>query len=423
MTEAEPRKGDWMQTYTGRQFWPLDPRPEDVDIRDIARSHAMMCRYAGHVGKFYSVAEHCCHIFDAAADLGPEGRLWALLHDAAEAYVVDVPRPVKPYLTNYRGLEDGVMAAIAAHFGLPMEMPAAIKELDRRILADERAHVACVTEHEWSDCGPALGIEILGWQPIEAERQFLSRFYAAWASLQTERAVHAAFMNGTGLLQAGADMSGAVNVRHLPPQDVLGQSSIGASEMAALREQLKSVTAEIEQAFQIPAESLRRQAVELGVSKLEPLFASVMERVLAEAGVEDEKAEAKAEADGYCTDCESETMLTDGRCACGSGRVFTEPVPDYFGQLVGRARQAAEKAIQKYPQPNYVALKIAEEAGEVVRGAVHYAEGRMQWQEVEGEIVQLLAMLFRFVTEGDQVLGALPPEQGAAVKAEVPSDD
>lgn len=196
-----------------------------------------------------------------------------------------------------------------------------------------------------------------------------------------------------------------------------------ASEMAALREQLKSVTAEIEQALQIPAESLRGRAVELGVSKLEPLFASVMEQVLAAAGVEDEKAEARAEADGYCTDCESETMLTDGRCACGSGRVITEPAPDYFGQLVGRARQAAEKAIQKYPQPNYVALKIAEEAGEVVRGAVHYAEGRMQWQEVEGEIVQLLAMLFRFVTEGDQVLGALPPEQGAAVKAEVPSDD
>lgn len=133
-------------------------------------------------------------------------------------------------------------------------------------------------------------------------------------------------------------------------------------------------------------------------------------------------AEAKAEAEGYCTDCESNTVLTDGRCACGSGRVITDPASDYFGQPVGRARQAAEKAIQKYPQPNYVALKIAEEAGEVVRGAVHYAEGRMQWEEVEGEIVQLLAMLIRFVTEGDQVLGALPPGR-VAVATEVPSDD
>ena len=82
---------------------------------------------------------------------------------------------------------------------------------------------------------------------------------------------------------------------------------------------------------------------------------------------------------------------------------------DYFSLLVERARQAAEKASAKFPQPNYIALKIAEEAGEVVRGAVHYAENRMEWIEVEGEIVQLLAMIIRFVTEGDLVNGIVPP--------------
>lgn len=82
---------------------------------------------------------------------------------------------------------------------------------------------------------------------------------------------------------------------------------------------------------------------------------------------------------------------------------------DYFGSLVEKARQAAAKASVKFPQPNYVTLKIAEEAGEVVRGAVHYAEKRMEWDEVEGEIVQLLAMLIRFVTEGDQINGVIPP--------------
>jgi len=82
---------------------------------------------------------------------------------------------------------------------------------------------------------------------------------------------------------------------------------------------------------------------------------------------------------------------------------------DYFGALVIKARQAAAKASVKFPQPNYVTLKIAEEAGEVVRGAVHFAEGRMDWSEVEGEIVQLLAMLIRFVTEGDQINGVFPP--------------
>lgn len=92
---------------------------------------------------------------------------------------------------------------------------------------------------------------------------------------------------------------------------------------------------------------------------------------------------------------------------------------DYFASLVALARAAATKASRKFPQPNYVTLKIAEEAGEVVRGAVHYAEGRMDWKEVEGEIVQLLAMLIRFVTEGDQINGVVPPailsEAGIAV--------
>lgn len=82
---------------------------------------------------------------------------------------------------------------------------------------------------------------------------------------------------------------------------------------------------------------------------------------------------------------------------------------DYFGELVIRAHIAAAKASRKFPQPNYVTLKIAEEAGEVVRGAVHFAEGRMPWEEVEGEIVQLLAMLIRFVSEGDEINGVIPP--------------
>lgn len=90
---------------------------------------------------------------------------------------------------------------------------------------------------------------------------------------------------------------------------------------------------------------------------------------------------------------------------------LAELVPvDYFGELVLKARTSANKAMLKFPQPNYVLLKVAEEAGEVVQAGVHYAENRMTWQEVEGEIVQLLAMLIRLVTEGDQVNGITPPE-------------
>lgn len=93
---------------------------------------------------------------------------------------------------------------------------------------------------------------------------------------------------------------------------------------------------------------------------------------------------------------------------------------DYFASLVAMARVSADKAIRKFPQPNYVLLKVAEEAGEVVQAGVHYAENRMEWGKVEGEIVQLLAMLIRLVTEGDQVNGITPPALcSAGIKVEV----
>ncbi|AXT65088.1 TPA: hypothetical protein MDN52_003911 [Klebsiella pneumoniae] len=92
---------------------------------------------------------------------------------------------------------------------------------------------------------------------------------------------------------------------------------------------------------------------------------------------------------------------------------------DYFAYLVAMARVSADKAIRKFPQPNYVLLKVAEEAGEVVQAGVHYAENRMEWGQVEGEIVQLLAMLIRLVTEGDQVNGITPPALcSAGIKVE-----
>ncbi len=82
---------------------------------------------------------------------------------------------------------------------------------------------------------------------------------------------------------------------------------------------------------------------------------------------------------------------------------------DYFDKLVEAAKSQSIKARNKYPQPNYVTLKVAEESGEVVRACVHYAENRLGWEEVEGEIVQLLAMLIRLVEEGDAVNGVFPP--------------
>ena len=81
------RIGDWMQTYTGERFWPLDPRIEDIHIRDISMALGKLCRYGGHTIFFYSVAEHSVLVSEYVPE---EYALWGLLHDASEAYLSDI---------------------------------------------------------------------------------------------------------------------------------------------------------------------------------------------------------------------------------------------------------------------------------------------------------------------------------------------
>ncbi|RWO20743.1 MAG: hypothetical protein EOS09_26300 [Mesorhizobium sp.] len=174
------RKGDWMQTYSGFQFWPLDPRAEEIHIVDIAHALSMQCRYAGHCRRFYSVAEHSVHL---ARFVSPKNAMWALLHDASEAYLVDVPRPVKPDLTNYKYLETKVMAEVCKRFGLSPEMPAEVHEVDGAIIGDERSNMApCVAP--WYSTGGPLGIRLAYWTPEQAEAEFL----ATYEMLQNMRA-------------------------------------------------------------------------------------------------------------------------------------------------------------------------------------------------------------------------------------------
>lgn len=176
------RVGDWMQTYTGRQFWPIDPRAEEIFIEDIAHALAMQCRYAGHSLRFYSVAEHCVLLSRAVQ---PRHALWALLHDASEAYLTDVIRPLKPYLQGYKFREKKVMEAVAKRFDLQGEMPAEVEQADIRICLDERAQNMAPTGHDWQIKGGPLGIELQFWSPEVAERMFLDAYYAInWAAAE-----------------------------------------------------------------------------------------------------------------------------------------------------------------------------------------------------------------------------------------------
>jgi 5'-deoxynucleotidase YfbR-like HD superfamily hydrolase len=169
----ERRFGNWMQTYSGRMFWPMDPRASDVHIEDIAHALSQQCRYAGHSDRFYSVAEHCVLV---SRSVRSAHNLWGLLHDASEAYLVDIPRPLKPYLTNYADIEGRVMAAICERFGLLESMPDEVRSADERICNDERDALLKPPPMPWAIDPNPIGVTIRGLPPTEAKAEFLEEF-------------------------------------------------------------------------------------------------------------------------------------------------------------------------------------------------------------------------------------------------------
>lgn len=169
---ATERKGDYISTFTGR-FWPMDPRSYEVRIEDIAHSLAMQCRYAGHGRRFYSVAEHSVRIARWLSLHEPVVALCGLLHDATEAYLVDVPRPVKKHLAGYKDAERQIWIEIAERFDLPWELPAIVHEADSRIIADEMYQNLWEVDPGYNN---PLGITLEFWPPETAELYFMDTF-------------------------------------------------------------------------------------------------------------------------------------------------------------------------------------------------------------------------------------------------------
>lgn len=142
------RAGEWFLSVNGHQIYPHDLRPEDVDITEIAHSLSMLCRFNGHCREFYSVAQHSLLV---ASVLPPEHALAGLLHDATEAYCGDMIRPIKRALPAYRDMEKGIWYAIASRFGLPNDLPAAVKEADDRMLVTERRDLLASHPAPWAE--------------------------------------------------------------------------------------------------------------------------------------------------------------------------------------------------------------------------------------------------------------------------------
>lgn len=191
----------WIQTYTGKQFWPLQPSPEDVCVEDIAHALSLVCRFNGHCRVFYSVAQHSILVadelmkrqvmVDASKVTKHNGYRMALLHDAAEAYLGDQLRPIKQELDDFAARETALLRVIYEAMGVTQNyLPhfateTAIKHCDNVLLATEARDLMGPPPAEWVPLPDPLEMAIEPWGPEKAEREWL----AAWrrTNCRTER--------------------------------------------------------------------------------------------------------------------------------------------------------------------------------------------------------------------------------------------
>ena len=127
-----------IRTFTGQYVNVFNPDINTINIEDIAHALSNQCRFGGHLPKFYSVAQHslmCCQNVD------DEYKLQALLHDASEAYLLDIPSPIKQGLSNYKDIENNLMICIAEKFGFKYPLDAVVKKIDQDMLQFEWDHL------------------------------------------------------------------------------------------------------------------------------------------------------------------------------------------------------------------------------------------------------------------------------------------
>ena len=168
-------EGHWITTFTGKKFHYLNPAWDEICIEDIAHALALTCRFGGHCQEFYSVAEHS---FRVAMIVDKEDKLAALLHDAHEAYLHDVPRPIKFDMPKYQEIADKVQVKIYKVFNTYIHYPGYLKFADNTLLATEARDIMA-TMQDWMNLPLPLTLRIrpLNWQL--AERIFLD-FYSEY---------------------------------------------------------------------------------------------------------------------------------------------------------------------------------------------------------------------------------------------------
>lgn len=165
---------NWITTVSGRRVHPLAMTADEVCIEDIAHALSMQCRFGGHVRDFYSVAQHCVLV---SLYCDPEDAMDGLLHDAAEAYLVDLSRPLKrdPRFAFYSVAEAGCFAAIAACFGIAPAHPESVLVTDNRLLVTEARDLRDDPGLSPQDAAAPFTRKITPWSPAAARDAFMAR--------------------------------------------------------------------------------------------------------------------------------------------------------------------------------------------------------------------------------------------------------
>lgn len=163
-------EGAWITTFSGKKFHYLNPQPEEINIKDIAHHLSLICRFTGATREFYSVAEHSIRV---AEHVPPSLRLSALLHDASEAYLNDISRPVK-HSCMLKATEEGISKAVASKFGTVNDN-LIVKYYDSVLLATEARDLMPNT-NGWAGLPEPLDEIISPWTADDAEKSFLTYF-------------------------------------------------------------------------------------------------------------------------------------------------------------------------------------------------------------------------------------------------------
>jgi uncharacterized protein len=189
-----------LSTYTGGKLYPMGPDPEDIELEDIAHALSHQCRYTGHTSSFWSVAAHSIEVahraFYRAIARGSTYReashiaLCGLMHDASEAYLVDIPKPIKPLFVGYNQWEAHLSQAVATRFGLTYPWPSIVEEIDHEIPVDEIKQFFPPDSYAWQRRGvthDTVAVPLIV-RPIPETKQVFLRTFAEFerSFLRTE---------------------------------------------------------------------------------------------------------------------------------------------------------------------------------------------------------------------------------------------